>query len=96
MFARRTIATAFQRISRRIRRSMRLVAGELRLLLRADGVDVAGVGERRQPDLELARPLQQLEQEEPGAGLALLLDDVVERADPVGRLLLVDVRGAAA
>ena len=68
-----------------------LVAGEVRLLLRADGVDVPGVGEGRQPDLELARPLQELEQQEPRPGLALLVDDVVERADPVDRLLLVDV-----
>src|SRR5690349_9800920 len=31
----------------------RFIAGEGRLLLRADRVDVAGLGERRQPDLEL-------------------------------------------
>ena len=44
-----------------------LVAREVRLLLGADRVDVAGLGQRRQPDLELARALQQLVDEEPGA-----------------------------
>ena len=69
----------------------RLVARELGLLLRRDRVDVPGVGEGRKPDLELARSLEQLEQQEPGPRLALLIDDVVERADPVARLLLVEI-----
>ena len=74
-----------------MRRSSSSSPGNVRLLLGRDRVDVPGVRERRQPDLELARPLQELEQQESRPGLALLLDDVVERADPVDRLLLVDV-----
>ena len=38
----------------------RLVAREERLLLRADRVDVARLGERRQADVQLAGPLQEL------------------------------------
>ena len=57
-----------------------LVAREGRLLLGADRVDVAGLGQRRQPDVELAGALEQLVEEEARAGLAFLLDDVVERA----------------
>src|SRR3989304_1382202 len=64
----------------------RLVAREERLLFRADRVDVAGVRERRQPDLALAGPLQELEQEEPGPGLTLLVEDVVKGLDPVAGL----------
>ena len=69
----------------------RLVAREGRLLLGADRVDVAGLGQRRQPDLELAGALEQLVDEEPRAALAFLLDDLVERGDPVVGLVRVDV-----
>ena len=68
-----------------------LVAGERRLLLRADGVDVAGLGQRRQADLELARPLEQLVDDESGARLAFLGDDLVERRHPVVGLVRIDV-----
>jgi hypothetical protein len=44
-----------------------LVTREEGLLLRADRVDVAGLGERRQPDVELASALEELVDEEPGA-----------------------------
>ena len=104
LLARRTIATAFQRISRRIRRSSCLVAREVRLLLRADRVDVAGLGERRQADLELAGALEQLVDDEPGPALALSGHHLVERGEPilglggidVGKLVLefVEVHGA--
>ena len=69
----------------------RLVAREVGLLLRADRVDVAGLGQRRQADLELAGALQQLVDKEPGTGLAGLLDDLVQRLHPVVRLGRVDV-----
>ncbi len=69
-----------------------LVAREERLLLGADRVDVAGLGERRQPDLELAGALQQLVDEKPGTGLAGLLDDLVERFHPFLGFVRVDVR----
>ena len=70
----------------------RLVAGEERLLLGADRVDVAGLGQGRQADVQLAGPLEQLEHEEPGTALPFLADDLVERLQPFGRLALVDVR----
>jgi hypothetical protein len=60
-----------------------LVTREGRLLLGADRVDVAGLGERRQPDLQLSGPLEELVDEEPGAGLPRLLDDLVERCEPI-------------
>ena len=91
LFARRTIATAFQRMSRRMRRSIASSPGNVGLLLGADRVDVAGLGQRRQPDLELARPLEELVDDEPGAGLAFLGDDLVERREPVLGLVRVDV-----
>jgi hypothetical protein len=69
-----------------------LVAREERLLLGADRVDVAGLGERRQPDLELACALQQLVDEEPGTGFAGLLDDLVEGFHPILGFVRVDVR----
>ena len=68
-----------------------LVAGEERLLLGADRVDVAGAGQARQPDVPLARALQQLEHQESGPVLALLVHDLVERVEPVLGLGLVDV-----
>ena len=45
----------------------RLVAGEVGLLLRADRVDVAGLRQRRQADLQLTGTLEQLEDDEAGA-----------------------------
>ncbi len=68
-----------------------LVAREVRLLLGADGVDVARLGQRRQPDLELARPLEQLVDDESGARLAFLGHDLIEGRDPVVGLVGVDV-----
>ena len=96
LLARRTIATAFQRTIRRMRSSIASSPGKARLLLRADGVDVAGLGQRRQPDLELAGALEQLVDEEPGAGLALLLDHLVERGRSSRRSRPGRCRGAGA
>ncbi len=69
-----------------------LVTREGRLLLRADRVDVARLGQRREPDLELASALEQLVDDEPGARLALVGHDLVERAHPVLGLVGIDVR----
>ena len=69
----------------------RLVTREVRLLLRADRVDVARLGERRQPDLELSSALEQFVDQEPGAGLALLLHDLVQRGHPFVRLSGIDI-----
>ena len=52
----------------------RLVAREVGLLLGADRVDVARLGQRRQADLELAGALEQLVDQEPGPALAFLVD----------------------
>jgi hypothetical protein len=68
-----------------------LVAREIRLLLRADRVDVPGLGERRQTDVELTGPLEELEHEEPGPVLALVPNDLVEGVEPLLGLLRVDV-----
>src|SRR4029077_17757900 len=45
----------------------------------------------RQPDVPLARTLQQLEHQEAGSVLTLLVHDLVERVEPVLGLGLVDV-----
>ena len=68
-----------------------LVAREPGLLLRADRVDVARLREGRHADLELAGPLEQLEHEEPRAVLARLVQDLVQRLEPLPGLGLVDV-----
>ena len=70
----------------------RLVAREVRLLLRADRVDVAGLGQRRQAHMTLAGPLEELVHDKAGAVGALLVDELVEQFDPVGGLARIDVR----
>jgi hypothetical protein len=70
----------------------RLVAGEVGLLLGADRVDVAGLGQAREADLELPRALQQLVDEVPGSISAARFDDVVERVQPLLGLGRIDVR----
>ena len=74
-----------------MRRSIVLVAGEVRLLLRADGVDVARLRQRRQADVQLAGPLEQLVEQELGALAADLLDQGIERVDPVLGLVGIGV-----
>jgi hypothetical protein len=69
-----------------------LVTREIGLLLGRDGVDVAGLHERRQPDVQLARALQQLVDQEPRAVGTNLLDDGIQRVEPLLGLLWVDVR----
>jgi hypothetical protein len=68
-----------------------LVAGEPRLALGRDRVDVVGRGERRHPDLPLAGALQQPEHQVSRALGAERVDDTVQRLDPLGGLLGVDV-----
>ncbi len=69
----------------------RLVAREPGLLLGADRVDVAGLGQGRDADVALAGPLQQLVHQEAGAVLALLVQDLVQGVEPLAGLDLVDV-----
>ena len=68
-----------------------LVAGEERLLLGADGVDVAGLGQRRKTDAQLASPLENLEQQEARALIPLLAVDLVEGIEPFPGLGRVDI-----
>ena len=70
----------------------RLVTREGGLLLRADRVDVAGLGQRGKADLQLAGAFEQLVDQEPRAGLARLLHHLVERLHPVVGLGGIDVR----
>jgi hypothetical protein len=69
----------------------RLVAGESRLLLRADRVDVARLGQAREADLQLPRALEEPIQDEPSSLLAGRLDDILERVDPLARLDRIDI-----
>src|SRR3970040_1472482 len=56
-----------------------------------DGVDVEGLHQRRQPDLQLSRALEQLVDDEPGAIRPGLLDHRVERVEPLPGLGLIGV-----
>ena len=49
------------------------------------------MGERRHADVALAGPLQQLEHQEPGAVLALLVQDLVQGVEPLLGLDLIEV-----
>ena len=69
-----------------------LVAGELGLLLRRDGVDVARLREGRETDLQHPSALEQLVEDEARPLRAGLLHQRVERLDPLLGLLWVDVR----
>ena len=68
-----------------------LVAGEPRLLLAGDRVDVGGGDGGREADLGLLGALEQLGQQEAGAGLAADVDDGIERVEPLLRLAGIDV-----
>src|SRR5205823_11760413 len=68
-----------------------LVAGEPRLALGRDRVDVVGAPQRGHPDLSLPGPLDQLEHQVARSRLAPFVQDGVERFDPLTRLVGVDV-----
>jgi hypothetical protein len=68
-----------------------LVTGEVRLLVDADGVDVRGVDRVRDGHGALARTLQQVEQDVPRPGAPTLVDQSVQRLQPLLGLLGVDV-----
>ena len=69
-----------------------LVAGEPRLALGRDRVDVVGAAQAGHADLLLAGALQQPEHDVPGPGPATGADDVVEGLHPLPGLVRVDVR----
>src|SRR5439155_69178 len=58
---------------------------------RRDRVDVAGLRQRRQADLQHAGALEELVEDEPCPLRARLLDERVERLDPLLRLVGIDV-----
>ena len=68
-----------------------LVAGEPRLGLGRDGVDVVGRRQARDADAALAGPLEQREHEVARARAAALVDRAVEGLQPLAGLLGVDV-----
>ncbi len=68
-----------------------LVAGEPRLLLGGDGVDVGRRDLGRRADLALSGALGESAQQEPGPGLAASVDDGVEGVEPLPGLAGVDV-----
>ena len=69
-----------------------LVAGEPRLPLGRDRVDVVGGAQAGHPDLLLARPLEQAQHQVAGPPAAAGARNRVERVDPLPRLIRVDVR----
>ena len=69
-----------------------LVAGEPRLALRPDRVDVVRRAQAWHAHLLLARPFQQAQHEVAGPPAAAGARDRVERVDPLARLFRVDVR----
>ena len=72
-----------------------LVAGEPRLPLGRDRVDVVGRRQGWDADLALARTLEQPQHHVAGALPSALVDDAVERLDPLQGLLGIDVRQLA-
>ncbi len=69
-----------------------VVAGEPRLPLGRDGVDVVGAAQRGHADLGLARPLEQAQHDVARPVPTALVEHRVEGGDPVGGLVGVDVR----
>ncbi len=69
-----------------------LVAGEVGLALGGNGVDEVGAAQRRHADGLLTRALQHPQHDVAGAVSTPLVDHLVERAEPVLRLVGIDVR----
>ena len=72
------------------------VAGELRLVLGRDRVDVRGVGRERQVDALLARVIQQLLDQEMAAFATLGCDDGRQRVGPFAGFLRIGIVGGGA
>jgi hypothetical protein len=68
-----------------------LVAGEPRLPLRRDGVDVVGAAQRRDADLLLTAALQHPQHQVAGPALAAVVDGAVQRLQPLPGLVGVGV-----
>jgi hypothetical protein len=68
------------------------VAWEVRLLLRGDRVDVTGLRERWEANLQHACALEELVEDEARSLGARLLDEGIERLDPLIGLGRIDIR----
>ena len=68
-----------------------LVAGEPRLPLGRDRVDVVGAAQGRDAHLLLAGALEELEHHVAGSGPAAVVDELVQRLEPLTGLVGVDV-----
>ena len=90
-----TIIAAFQRMKARMRRSMCSSPGNHGSCSRRDRVDVRACETvAGKLTWRLLGPLEQLGQQEAGAGLAVGVDDGVERVEPLLRLARDRCRGA--
>jgi hypothetical protein len=69
-----------------------LVAGEPRLVLARDRVDVGRADRGGEADLAGARPVEQLREQVTGPGFAVRVDDRIEGVEPLLRLARIDVR----
>ena len=85
------MTAAFQRMKRADAALHLLVAGEPRLALGRDGVDVVGAAQRRDADLLLAGPLEEPQHHVARALAAAVGDHGVEGLEPLPGLLGIDV-----
>ena len=91
-WARCTMIAAFHRIQRAVAALDLLVAGEPRLALGRDRVDVVGGGQRGHADLLLAGPLQQPQHQVAGARLGRRSSTTASKElEPLAGLFGVDV-----
>ena len=69
----------------------RLVAGEPRLVLGGDRVDVVGTAKTRDADISLGGAAQERQHQVAGSIVALGVDEVVERLDPLSGFVGIDI-----
>ena len=93
--ARTTIAIAFQRTRLLIRRSTSWLPGSGRLIFGADGVDVRRDRRERQAHACHAGVIAQPHQQPLDAAAVTLLNDVVERLEPLALLECLELGGVA-
>ena len=94
LFARTTIAAAFQRTRLLMRRSMSGLPGIERLLVGGDGVDVGRVGGERQLDAVLPGVDRQLAKQAGDLCGAAALEHIIERVEPLSRSISAASFGA--
>ena len=92
-FARTTIAIAFHRMRLLIRRSIFAAAGIGHLLGRVDRVHIRCIGRERQLDAVLRCANLEVTQQTTDARRAAVLQNVVERLEPLARLECFELTG---